>query len=249
MASISPHARGKSWLFQITALCIVLGMLLALSLRTQRQVATEGNPLHLLDVRAALRITKDANHQLQKDLAAAKAENEKLARQQAAGLSSAQSLERALDEAKMLAGSVAVKGPGVLVTLHDSPKLSPTASTSDMQNYIVHDYDLRAVVNELFSSGAEAISINGHRLVASSSIRCVGAVILVNSVQAAPPYLIKAVGKPDVLEKSLTLPGGAADGLFLLDMVEVKRMPELIVPAFKGSTRFVYGKPVEQEQD
>jgi uncharacterized protein YlxW (UPF0749 family) len=246
MASISPHVRGKSWLFQITALCIVLGMLLALSLKTQRQVATEGNPLHLLDVRAALRITRESNLKLQKDLAAIKADNEKLARQQAAGLTSASSLEHSLNEAKMLAGAVGVRGPGVMVTLHDSPKISPTASTNDMQNYIVHDYDLRSTVNELFSSGAEAVSINGQRLIASSSIRCVGAVILVNSVQAAPPYVIKAVGKPDVLEKSLTLPGGAADGLFLLDMIEVKRMPDLFVPAFKGSTKFIYGRPVDQ---
>lgn len=242
--------RGKTWVFQVTALCIVLGMLLALSLKTQRQVANEGVPNRLPALRAAFSATKQENLQLRKELADYKQRNEDLARQQAAGLTSAKSLEQTLNESKMLAGTVAVRGSGIVVTLHDSPKLDPTETRSDViENYVVHDTDLRAIVDELFASGAEAISINDQRLIANSSVRCAGPVVLVNSVQVAPPYVIKAIGKQSVLDKALTLPGGVADALFLLDMVEVRKQQDIFIPAYAGSTRFNVAQPVVSSKD
>ncbi|MCE5198355.1 MAG: DUF881 domain-containing protein [Armatimonadota bacterium] len=247
MSIIPPSVRGRSWVFQVTALSIVLGMLLALSLKTQRQAANEGVPNRLPALRAAFRITKQDNIKLQKELAEYKDRNEELARQQANGVSSSKSLEQALNEAKLLAGTVAASGTGVIVTLNDSPKKDPSETRQDViSNYVVHDYDIRAIIDELFASGAEAIAINDQRLIANSSVRCVGPVVLVNSVQLAPPYVIKAIGKADVLEKALTLPGGVADALFLLDMIEVKKVSNILVPAFAGSTRFGVARPVIQ---
>ncbi|MCE5313607.1 MAG: DUF881 domain-containing protein [Armatimonadota bacterium] len=237
--------RGKSWVFQVTALCIVLGMLLALSLKTQRQAANDGVPNRMPALRAAFSASKQENLRLRKELADFKQRNEDMARQQAAGLSSAKSLEQTLNESKMLAGTVAVRGAGIVVTLHDSPKLDPSETRADViENYVVHDSDIRAIVDELFASGAEAISVNDQRLIANSSVRCVGPVVLVNSVQVAPPYLITAIGKSNVLDKALTLPGGVADALFLLDMIEVRRQSDLLVPAYAGSTRFSVAHPV-----
>lgn len=246
MSTISLPVRGKSWVFQVTALCIVLGALLAASLKTQRQAAKQGLPVRYPDVQAALRITRQDNIQLQQELAEYKDRYERLARQQARGSNDARALEKALAEAKMLAGTVPVRGPGVIITLRDSPKLDPNETRKDViENYIVHDYDIRAVTNELFSMGAEAISVNDQRLIATSSIRCAGQPILVNSVQVAPPYTIKAIGKPDVLEKSLDLAGGPADGLFLLDMIEIKKVTNMVVPAYTGSARFNVAVPVQ----
>lgn len=245
MSIIMSSDRGKTWVFQVTALCVILGALLALSLRTQRQAANEGVPSRLPTLRAAFSAMKQENIQLRKELADYKQRYEDIARQQAAGLTSTKSLEQTLNESKMLAGTVAVRGSGIVVTLHDSPKLDPTETRSDViENYVVHDTDLRAIVDELFASGAEAISINEQRLIANSSVRCVGPVVLVNSVQVAPPYVIKAIGKQDVLDKALTLPGGVADALFLLDMIEVTKQRDLLVPAYAGSTRFSIAQPV-----
>ena len=94
---------------------------------------------------------------------------------------------------------------------------------------MVHDSDLRSVVNELFSAGAEAIAINDQRLVANSSIRCVGPTVLVNSERLAPPYKIAAIGKPDVLQSALDMQGGALDieGLFMLDMIKIEKEPDV----------------------
>ncbi len=245
-STISPPVRGKGWVFQVTALCIVLGMLLALSLKTQRQAASEGIPNRWPALRTEFRNLKNENSKLLQDLADYKGRYEELLRKQAAGEASTETIESVLLSTKLLAGMVPAHGPGVVVTLTDSPKLDPAETRQDViSQFMVHDSDIRAVTNELSASGAEAISINGQRLISTSSIRCVGAVVLVNSVQIAAPYVIKAIGKADVLEKALELPGGPADGLFLLDMIEIRQEPDIYVPPYSGSTRFIYAKPVE----
>ncbi len=247
MSSISPPVRGKSWVFQVTALCIVLGMLLAFSLKTQRQAVGEGVPIRLPALRAEFRATKEQNVKLQEQIA-------ELKKQVAAYESSENvpaSLTEALKTARMMAGLVAVRGRGVIVNLHDSPKLDPSETRSEViENYMIHDSDIQDIVKELFAAGAEAISVNDQRLMATSSIRCVGPVVLVNSVQIAPPYIIKAVGKPDVLEKALEMPGGVADvnGLFLLDMIEIKKVtePSIVIPAYTGVVKFTEGREVPE---
>lgn len=244
MSVVAPPKHGKAWLIQITALCIILGVLIALSLKTQRDATKEGVPIHMPDVRAALRIAKQDNVILQKELSEVKLKYEELVKEQAAGLSSARSLEQALNDTKLMAGTVAAKGPGVIIKLKDSPKMLPNEANKEY--YIVHDSDLRNVASELFSAGAEVVSINEQRLVANSSIRCAGPVILVNSVEIAAPYIIMAIGKPDVLENALKLPGGLVDDLFLLDMIDIKKSNELVIPAYIGSTRFVYAAPSTQ---
>ena len=234
-------------MFQVTALCIVLGMLSALALRTQRQAAREGIPNRWDILRTEFINLKQQNAKLQKDLADYKLRLEELVRKQASGAAGAESLATVLRETKLLAGTVAARGPGVIITLHDSPKKEMSETRPDvLENYIVHDSDIRAATNELFAAGAEAVSVNGQRLIANSSIRCVGPVVLVNSVQIAPPYEIRAIGAPEALQTALELPGGVADGLFLLDMIEVKKQPDLVVPPFKGSTRLNWARPAAE---
>jgi len=244
MSTIAPPVRGKSWLWQVTALSIVLGALLALSLKTQRQAVEKGEP-NRRDVLSATYLgIKRENNDLKKQLTESKLKVEKLVRQQARGIHGKDYL-RMLDESKMLAGTAAVHGSGIIVTLHDSPKKPAEIKQDAVSDYIVHDRDIRDIVNELFASGAEAISINDQRMIATSSIRCVGPVVLVNSTQTAPPFVIRAIGKPDVLENALKLPMGVADGLFLLDMIEITKEPDIRIPAYSGVMKFSSAKPSE----
>jgi uncharacterized protein YlxW (UPF0749 family) len=228
MSTISPPVRGKTWVFQVTALCIVLGMLLALALKTQRQAVSQGLPTSVPALRAAYRILKQQNEQLEKDLADTKIQVEKLASRR---ISPGTAMQRMLDESKMLAGTVAVHGPGVVVQLQDSPKRPPEARQDVIQDYIVHDRDIRDVVNELFAAGAEAISVNGQRLMASSSIRCVGPVVLVNTTQVGAPFIIKAIGNPETLESGLKVPAGIYDDLDAWDMITITREQDIRIPA------------------
>lgn len=239
MSTISPPVRGKTWVFQVTALCIVLGMVLALALKTQRQAASQGVPTSGPALQSAYRVLKQQNQQLEKDLAEAKIQVEKLASRR---ISAGTAMQQMLDESKMLAGTVPVQGPGIVVTLQDSPKRPADARQEIIQDYIVHDRDIRDVVNELFAAGAEAISVNGQRLVATSSIRCVGPVVLVNTTQVGAPFVIKAIGNPEALESALKMPGGIYDDLDAWDMITITREHDIHIPGYTGSTRFNYAK-------
>jgi uncharacterized protein YlxW (UPF0749 family) len=239
MSTISPPVRGKTWVFQVTALCIVLGMLLALSLKTQRQAVNQGLPTTVPALRSAYRLMKQQNQQIERDLGDYKARYERLAAKQG-GRGSTRDIQRIIDENKMIAGMVAVHGPGIVIQLQDSPKRPAEAAPEVMSDYIVHDRDIRDVVNELFDAGAEAISVNGQRLIASSSIRCVGSVVLVNRTALGAPFIIKAVGAPETLESGIRMPGGIYDDLFAWDMILIKREKDIRVPAYTGSTRLNY---------
>ena len=208
----TPSIRMKSWVGQVTALCILLGMLLALSLKTHRDAMNHGAPPRPVALGEAYWTIRKENTTLKQDLAQYKAQLEKLAKRQAQGIYGSRDFQRLFDETKAFAGTLPVRGPGVIVILKDSPKVnSSLVSQERLSDYIVHDRDVREVVNELFAAGAEAVSVNGQRLVGNSSIRCVGPVVRVNSTPIAVPFVIKAIGDPDALESALKMPGGPAD--------------------------------------
>lgn len=87
-------------------------------------------------------------------------------------------------------GAVTVAGPGLRITLKDGP-----GSDEDPERR-VQDSDIRAVVNGLWASGAEAVSINSKRLTATSAIRSAGSAILVDLTGLSGPYIIEAIGDP-----------------------------------------------------
>lgn len=99
----------------------------------------------------------------------------------------AQSLERRAE----------MTGPGLTVTLDDSPpdfQLDPNANVNDA---VVHQQDVDAVMNALWRGGAEAMAVQGVRITATTPVRCVGNVILVGSQSFSPPYEIRAIGDVD----------------------------------------------------
>ncbi len=111
-------------------------------------------------------------------------------------------LTQRLTTLRSAAGLTKVSGPGVVVTLSDSTQ---TRSLSDDSSYyIIHDGYLRNVVNLMRRYGATAISINDQRILSDSSIVCAGPIILVNSSKMSPPYVITALGNPDMLASSIS---------------------------------------------
>jgi uncharacterized protein YlxW (UPF0749 family) len=91
-----------------------------------------------------------------------------------------------------LAGTKALAGPGLVVQLSDSIRQPATPQESGA--FRIHDVDLQLVVNDLFAAGAEAVSVNGNRLVATSPIRSAGTTIVVNFRPLNPPYEVHAIG-------------------------------------------------------
>lgn len=101
-------------------------------------------------------------------------------------------LSARLDRLDLLTGAVPVTGPGVKVVVDDAPD-----AVDDKQRVL--DQDLQKLVNALWASGAEAISINGQRLSNLSAIRFAGSAITVNFVSLSRPYTVLAVGDPDTM--------------------------------------------------
>ena len=106
--------------------------------------------------------------------------------------SQGRALSGRLDRLSVLTGAVPVTGRGVKVVVDDAPDAS-----SDTQRVL--DQDIQKLVNALWASGAEAISINGQRLTNLSAIRSAGSAITVNFVSLARPYTVLAIGNPDTM--------------------------------------------------
>lgn len=150
------------------------------------------------------------------------------------------------DRAYLLAGLTPVQGPGVIATLTDSKKRLPTMPAGIQPPNLIHDTDINQVINELKAAGAEAISVNGQRLVTTSAIRTAGPTMLVNNTPQTPPYVIKAIGAPKTLVGALNLRGGGADQLKRFDpaMFSIQQAQTLTLPAYSGSGEPRYAKPV-----
>jgi uncharacterized protein YlxW (UPF0749 family) len=142
-----------------------------------------------------------------------------------------------LEQEKLLAGTVPVKGVGVRIVLDDS-SVKTIPPKEDPALYIVHEYQLRDVVNVLWSAGAEAVSINGERVVEPTSIYCVGSTILVNDTRTSPPYEFLVIGDQARLEAAL---GDTANLKALKSRIKlyglqftVQRQREVGLPAYAG---------------
>ena len=101
-------------------------------------------------------------------------------------------------------GTVAVSGPGVVVIVDDAH-----GSDNDARDRVL-DLDLQILVNGLWQSGAEAISINGHRLSALTAIRSAGEAITVDYRSLNRPYRVEAIGDPRTLPASFALTSAGA---------------------------------------
>ena len=156
---------------------------------------------------------------------------------------SGQSSEKNFDELKFLACTVPLEGEGIIIKMDDS--LRETKSGEDQNLYVVHDADVLRVINELKAAGAEAISINGQRLTATSEIRCAGPTISVNNVRSSAPYEISAIGDKKSLENSVKMRGGVEETLKVWGIrltVEVK--DKIFIPAYEGEIHHKYAKIV-----
>ncbi|CAM3306155.1 DUF881 domain-containing protein [Occultella aeris] len=109
----------------------------------------------------------------------------------------------ASDALALAAGRLAVTGPGVEVSLWDSPLVQDVPEGFSPDDLVVHQQDLEAVINALWAGGAEAMTVQGHRVTATTLIRCVGNVLLLDGDTYSPPYRIAAIGDADALEDAL----------------------------------------------
>ena len=139
-------------------------------------------------------------------------------------------LEKELENLKMLLGETDVKGPGIIVTI----------SEEEIEDDRITYEDLLYIVNELKSAGAEAISINGNRVINTTDIVELS-YIRINSKNVLAPYTIKAIGNQTYLESALLGVGGYADELKKWGFtIEIERSEEVTIEAYTNELSYKY---------
>ena len=216
----------------IALVCTVLGFMLALQFRTTQDIKSSIPFQRIEDLSQRLSQTEKERDTLLKQM------------QELRKTSGNESATKENENIRMGAGAVALEGKGLIITVDDSKRLSKVGDNPNL--YLIHDEDILKVINELWAAGAEAISINEQRLIATSEIRCAGPTLSVNNTRYSPPYEIRAIGEPQTLENSLKMRGGVIETLqFWGIQVSVKTQELVQIPAYKGTFRFEYAKPVK----
>ena len=234
------HGKGE---LAIGAVCILLGFLLAVQLKSvyvnsAGDAATAGR---LETLQELYNQAQTENETLRAQLEQTQSDLELYRDEAAQGGSYNEALRSEVDRLETMAGLTDLEGPGVEVVLRDSSAANATGSEAD---YIIHDSDLLSVVNELRDAGAEAIALNGERLLASSEIRCTGAVVTVNGRRYAAPYVITAIGDMDTLYSALTMRNGVAEILGQWGIeVTVSSRDLVTIPKYEGTVEFRYARP------
>ncbi|MGH2429194.1 MAG: DUF881 domain-containing protein [Candidatus Limnocylindria bacterium] len=157
-------------------------------------------------------------------------------------------LNQRVAAANLAVGLTDVTGPGMVVEIADSRREIPPGHR--LVDYIVLVDDVRDIVSAMWASGAEAITINRERLVATSSIYGVGASILVNTAFLSPPFRIEAIGPAGLHEAVLAHPAfigrvGQRIDAFGLEFASEAR-DELTLRGFVGNTRLSWAVPDEE---
>ena len=143
---------------------------------------------------------------------------------------------------KASSGYTSVEGPGIVITMYDNP--NEEIMGFDINDDVIHDVDVLNILNDLKISGAEAISINGERVLSTSEIKCAGPVLRINDVRIGTPFVIRVIGDPKVLMASVNAPGTYGDTLKSVYYIGFEPVIEdkIYIPAYNGRFTFNYAK-------
>jgi uncharacterized protein YlxW (UPF0749 family) len=243
----------SSFRFLVPVVAAIAGLLAATAVATSHGSQLPGQrdnlPGFVADRQAAVtkldRQARDLRAQVDAQAAGAASGSERVraARAQAAA-------------AGIQAGLVAVSGPGLTVSLDDAPRsarnrpLPVGLAPPTPDDLVVHQQDVQAALNGLRAGGAEALSVMGQRVIATTAVRCVGNTLLVNGQVYSPPFVLRAVGDPQRLRAALDAEPGveiyrqyvSAYGLRL----DVTANGRLALPGYLGAIGLTHAAPLDR---
>jgi len=231
----------------ITIVCIILGIILAVQFKTVENSVGEGIIPTQRAQQLAIEYKKlsDEREQLTIQLEELEAKVKQYEKGEAENNIFYENLYKDLEKYRIFAGFEDVEGPGVIIEINDSPM---EVQFGDATSTIVENYDLLLqLISVLNAAEAEAISINDQRYTSFTEIVSVGNHLEINGVSLGPPFVIKAIGKPDDLESALVYKGGIVWYLenILNTDVHVRQEQNIQITKYKQIREFRYAKPVE----
>jgi uncharacterized protein YlxW (UPF0749 family) len=166
-------------------------------------------------------------------------------------------LQKQVDALKGPAGLDKVHGPSLTVTLEDAPQSDVDRAVKNGETtadqLVVHQQDIQAVANALWSGGAEAMTLQKQRVVSSTGIKCVGNTVVLHGVPYAPPYVITAVGDVQQMQRALDESAYIAGYLTYVRTYDlgysVKVADDTELPGYAGGGSLRYAKPVAGTAD
>jgi len=193
--------RPTGWSAVVPLVALGAGLLFAMSAATAKGTDLRSSTG---DVPGLIREQTRQNAIAAQRVASLRADVDRLSARQAPGDRRVTQLTAAADALMPSAGTEAVSGPTVRVSLTDAksvPDVLPDGFTAD--DYVVHQQDVQAVVNALWQGGAEAMMLMDQRIISTSAVRCVGNTLILQGRVYSPPYVITAIGNQSDLRASL----------------------------------------------
>ncbi|MEN6324978.1 MAG: DUF881 domain-containing protein [Syntrophomonas sp.] len=231
--------RNKGAQVSLALVCLIVGVMFGIQYKTTSFYKASLVPTRIEDLTAQLNSVTGERDNLGQKVASLNQQLEDIRNNDI----EMADLQKDLQLASMVGGLYPVEGPGVSITMSESPG-SLQASESG-NGSIVNMLDLLRLVNELRASGAEAITVNDQRITAMSEIHWSGSMIVINQNRIAPPFHIQAIGDSSMLESGMSLKGGYLETLkFNGVQIEMKKVDKIKMAAYNGSTKMTFGKAV-----
>ncbi|MCB0894274.1 MAG: DUF881 domain-containing protein [Nocardioides sp.] len=157
--------------------------------------------------------------------------------------------QRRIERLQDPAGQVPRTGPGVTVTLSDAPEEVISSTTHDLNFLVVHQQDIRSVVNAMWKAGAIAVTVQGQRVVSTAEITCEGNAVILQGMPYSQPYRVSAVGDQDSLLAAIDSDPDlkvyrqqAADPEISIGW-DLQLEPSITAPAYEGQLDLNDGEP------
>lgn len=247
-----PRPRPRAWRLGTPLVVAACGILFIVS-----AVNSQGTDLRAgryTDLPSLVQAEKEQTESLTRRVSRLESDNAQLS--SALGDRAVSRYQDEIEDLEDPAGLTPVTGEAMKVSLVDAePEVIEAALAEDPEanpnDYVVHQQDIQAVANALWRAGAEAVTIQGQRLISTTGIKCEGNSVTLHGVPYSPPYEIVAVGDQRVLEQALeddvalqiyrayaSAPGGGVGW-------DTEPLDDYTAPAFSGVLTLDYAEPIE----
>ncbi|SHG20731.1 Uncharacterized conserved protein YlxW, UPF0749 family [Jatrophihabitans endophyticus] len=244
--------RRDAWRVLVPVVCLAAGVGFAASARDSG--GTDLRAPSVTSLAGTVRGAEDRVRVADERVRALQNEVNRLTADVGAGDSAVRRAQQRVAPLRVPGGLRAVRGPGVEVVLDDAPadttdqgsgQTGDDAATANQK--VVHQSDLQAVVNALWAGGAEAMTIAGQRVIATSAVRCVGNTLLLNGEVYSPPFRVAAIGPSRTMLERLDASDGVrtykeAAGYYGLGYT-VETTDAMTLPAYHGPLTLTYARP------
>lgn len=228
----------------IAIVCVILGLMLAYQFQAVKNISSIASSRRIEELSTQLNLAKKQKDDLDKNVKELDKKIENYEKEAASTSGIANSLKNELDHFRMMAGSTNVSGPGISISI-----IPPTQNLDNKEPVPIDFLYLLVIINELNSSGAEAIMVNNQRIVSTTQIREAGNTIVINDVRYSKYDIfdVKAIGNSTTLEVAMNLNGGPKQQLSLYGInIKIQKSNNIIIFKYNKVMNFKFAKQVKE---